>query len=127
MESQRSWFPFILAGVTVIMTAAFIVVDGGKIGSVSFSSADDETERIAAPSVTEESYTAAVTAVLSTYATDRSAPDTYGALILLRVPPTMQQLHFDLVVAFGQLSAGNAQDGEARLAALKAQYSWLPL
>lgn len=116
-----------LAGLTILMTAAFIAVDNGKIGSISFSSSDRDDEEIVAPTVTEESYKTAATTILSTYATNKSAADAYGALIVLRVPPTFQQLHFDLVVALGQISAGNAQDGEARLSALKAQYPWLPL
>ncbi|MCR4312054.1 MAG: hypothetical protein NUV56_02095 [Candidatus Uhrbacteria bacterium] len=123
MESQRSWFPFILAGVTILLTAAFILVDDGKIGGISTGG----QEEIATPTVTEGSYKTAVTAILSTYATDRSASATYNALILLRVPPVMQQLHFDLVVAFGKLVTGDEEDGAARLSALKAQYPWLPL
>ena len=108
------------------MTAAFILVDGGKIGNVSLPGINNDQEVIA-PVVTDETYKTATTSILSAYATDHSAAAAYDALILLRVPPSMQQLHFDLVVAFGKLASGSQDDGEARLTALKAQYPWLPL
>lgn len=128
MDSQRNWFPFILAGVTVLLTAAFIVVEDGKLGSTSFTNDDDDGAVIMqAPAATEASYTSAVTTILTAYAADRDVSAAYNALVLVRTPSAMQQLHFDLVVAFGKLAAGDEADGEARIAALKAQYPWLPL
>lgn len=126
MESQRNWFPFILAGVTLMLTAAFIVVDNGTLGNMSFTS-DRESTISSVPAATEASYTAAVTTILGAYATDRDAGAAYDALVLVRVPAASQALHFDLVVAFGKLASGSEEDGSARLAALKAQYAWLPL
>src|SRR3989338_1012896 len=103
MTSQRSWFPYILAGLTVLLTAAFLVVE---------QRLDDEgrndraPQTVQAPLATESSYAGAATAILAGYATDGDAKRAYDALIVLRVPPAMQSAHFDLVVAFGKLLAG---------------------
>lgn len=124
-ESQRSWFPFILAGLTVLLTAAFLVAEQKAEQAGEDNNA--ETSTYIEPAVTDDSYQSAVTAVLSTYATAKDAKAAYDALIVLRVPPSMQALHFDLVVAFGKALGGDDDEALARLAALKAQHPWLPL
>jgi hypothetical protein len=77
--------------------------------------------------VDEATYTAAVTSLLEDYQAGAEAEATYNALIAVRVPADMLNLHYELVIGFGKLVNGDKADGEARLAALKAQYSWLPL
>lgn len=80
-----------------------------------------------APVVTESDYRSAVNSVLDGYAVSHDAGKTYNALILLRVPKEAQEVHFDLVVAFGKLVTKETKDGEARLSAVKAANSWLHL
>lgn len=114
----------------MLLTAAFLLAEqraeqGGR--DVVDDEAAATTDAPTTPAVTDASYQVAVASVLSTYAADKDVEVAYDSLIMLRVPPTMQQVHFDLVVAFGKLVAGDKADAEARLAALKAQYSWLPL
>ncbi len=77
--------------------------------------------------VTDVGYQSAVTNILTAYKTDKDVEAAYNALILLRVPTSFQQVHFDLVVALGKLMAGETEEGEARLNALKAQNTWLSL
>lgn len=77
--------------------------------------------------VTQASYQEAVTAILTQYQDDQNEKAAYDALVVVRVPNEDQQLHLDLVIAFGKLLGGDEEDGEARLAALRAQHTWLPL
>lgn len=79
------------------------------------------------PRVNEDTYRGAVVTLLEAYATKHDAEATYNALIALRVPADMQNMHYELVIAMGKVMSGDEADAEARFAALKAQYSWLPL
>jgi hypothetical protein len=126
--NHRSWFPAILIGLSLALAVFFIGVikhreAGGGTGL--FSSPDPLPEPAVA--VTEEGYRASVNSVLENYSIKKDAKNAYNALILLRVPAADQTLHFDLVVAFGKLSSGQKEEGEARLAALKAENTWLSL
>ena len=77
--------------------------------------------------VNEDTYRGAVVSLLQAYAQNKDAEATYNALIALRVPGDMLNLHYELVIAMGKVMSGNDEDASARLAALKAQYPWLPL
>ena len=125
MTSHRSWFPYILAGLTVLLTAVFLVVEQRL--ERRERALGGEPAFTQEPAVTDAAYVAAATIVLETYAANGDANAAYEALILLRVPPSDQRAHFDLVAAFGKLLAGDEDDAAARFAALKAQYSWMPL
>lgn len=126
---HRSWFPAILIGLSLALALVFLGVTKNRNGdtraSVVQSSVNRETQK--KEPATEEGYQSAVTSILETYAEEKDAQAAYNALILLRVPVAFQTLHFDLVVAMGKLMVKETADGESRLQALKAQYSWLPL
>lgn len=131
MQTNRSWFPYISVGLTVLLALVFATKfwgDDVKSFTTERSQSPTTSEQSSSQgSVTEESYKAAVTTILATYTEDSNPKATYNALVILRVPESMQQVHFDLVVAMGKLAAGDKTDGEARLSALKAENSWLPL
>ena len=124
---DRHWFPAILLGFSVALALVFAVVLSPQ-GQELLEKNPDVRELIApATTVNEDTYTGAVTSFLQDYAASKAEEATYTALIAVRVPGDMLNLHYELVVAFGKLVNGDTDDGQARLAALKAQYSWLPL
>jgi hypothetical protein len=120
--THRSWFPSILIGLSLMLALVFVfVTKGSPIGS-PFGSTQGS-----APAVTDADYRAAANTILDAYASNKDVSKAYNALILLRVPREDQQVHFDLVVAFGKLVTKDSKDGEARLAAVKAANPWLHL
>ncbi|MFZ2681953.1 MAG: hypothetical protein WAZ14_02575 [Patescibacteria group bacterium] len=124
---DRHWFPAILLGMTVILAVVFAAVLSPK--GQEFLENNQDVREVTVPSVkvNEETYTQAVSTLLEAYQVDEDPEATYNALIAVRVPGNMLNVHYELVVAFGKLVNGETDDGTARLAALKAQYSWLPL
>ena len=117
----------IVAGLTVLLAIMFYATNRSVDLSAwmeSWSSDRGATVAPAADPITEEEYQAAVRSIL---ASESGAETTYDALVLLRVPGSMQPFHIDLIIAYGKLASGNAPDGEARFAALVAQYPWLSL
>lgn len=118
---QRHWLPAIVIGLTVLLAVVFAVVI-----KMEPKKAPPVPIPVEAP-VTQASYQEAVTAILTTYKENSNEKAAYDALVVVRVPNEDQQLHLDLVIAFGKLLAGDRADGEARLAALRAQHTWLPM
>lgn len=87
-----------------------------------------ETLDARAPAQTEEEYQRAVHAVLATYRETHDAAQAHDTLLYFsRIPGDMKDVHLALVGAFGKLAAGAREDGERRLDALVAEYSWLSL
>jgi predicted anti-sigma-YlaC factor YlaD len=126
-SSQRHWFPVIVAGLTVLL-ALVVYASRQQFDFSTVTSVFSKHEAVEAPpAVTEADYQSAVTSIMSTYRTDKNAQAAYDALVVLHVPASMQQFHIDVIIAFGKLAGKNAADGQARLNALAAQYSWFVL
>ncbi len=124
---DRHWFPAILLGFSVALALVFTLVLSPQ-GRELLERTPDVRELMTPEQVVDQvTYTAAITSLLETYTVESVAEDTYNALVAVRVPADMLTLHYELVIAFGKLVQGNQSEGLARLAALKAQYSWLPL
>lgn len=124
---DRHWFPAILLGFSVVLALAFAAVLSPQGQEVLEKNPDVREITVPAVTVSEDTYQAAVTTLLQSYQENKDAEATYDALIAVRVPASMLNVHYELVVAFGKLAGGDEEDGESRLAALKAQYPWLPL
>ena len=124
---DRNWFPAILIGLSVALALVFLVIFSPGEQSVFKPRADVRKVDQPTVTVTEEGYQAAVTTILEAYRSSQDAKGTYDALIQLRVPGSMLNTHYELVIAFGKLVSRETADGEARLTALKAQYPWLSL
>lgn len=127
-NAQRNWFPVILAGLTVLLAIIFYATNRSVDFSVWMASWSDDRGASSVPvadPITEEEYQAAVRTILANADSDEQAM--YDAFVLLRVPKSMQTFHIDLIIASGKLASGDRADGEARFAALVAQYPWLSL
>lgn len=121
MTTHRSWFPFILVGLSTALLALIVVVYDPSV-----SPPDANEPQMTAPTAAE--YETAVQAIVTTYRATNDPGTAYDALIALRVPSTTyQQVHLDLVIAFGRLKDGKVAEGQAGLALAKNTYPWLGL
>ena len=119
MTTHRSWFPFILVGLTVALLAVVLVVRTPRQAGVSSS---ESTTVFPDP----DAYETNVHRIYQTYLEDSNAQAAYDALIVLRVPSVdMQAAHLGLVIAFGQLAAGKTDEGAARLSVVLTTYPWI--
>lgn len=122
----RHWFPVIAGGVTMALVLAVAVVY--IQGPQQPPSIPAETVDALPPAQSEEEYQSAVRSILATYATKNDADEAYDMLLYItRIPGSMKDVHIGLVGAFGKLAAGEREDGERRIEALRIQYSWLAL
>ncbi len=120
LHPPHSWFPFILAGLTVSLFLAVVAWVGPQGASVTV---DEETGEV----VTNEDYQTELTTELEAYTEGaQAAGAVYDDLIDMTVPAGYKDLHLDLVIAFGFLKAGDAVEGGARLDVLRQEYPWLP-
>ncbi len=124
---DRHWFPAILLGFSVALALVFAAVLSPQGQELLENNRDVREITSPVMPVSEDAYVGAVTSLLTIYAEDQDSQATYDALISVRVPANMLNLHYELVIAFGKLASGDEADGLARLAALKAQYPWLTL
>ncbi len=122
----RHWFPVIAGGMTL---ALFLSVAGVYAHRAQHAERiPAETADASQPAQTEEEYQSAVRSVLAAYESGQDADATYDTLLYItRIPGSMKDAHIGLVGAFGKLAAGDEEDGERRLEALRIQYSWLAL
>lgn len=121
--SHRSWFPYILIGLSL---ALFAIIFAVRNNVNQYSAPTSADIKIAVVVPTSEEYEAGVKTILSTYDTDQNASTAYNALIKAVVPQvSYQTAHLDLVIAFAQLQAGQTAEGNTRLNLARATYAWL--
>lgn len=121
MTTHRSWFPFILLGLSTALLALIVVVYNPNATLES-----DSAPVVVAPTGTE--YEAAVRTIVTTYvASSDSEADkaAYDALLEMRVPEAYKTVHISLVLAFGQFAVGEDQDGDARLSDIITTNPWI--
>ncbi len=124
MTTHRSWFPFILVGLSTALLALIVAVY-----DPSATPSSNDAQEVTAPTPTE--YEDAVRAIVMTYmassgAHEVSAQTAYDALLALRVPSmSYQDAHIQLVLAFGQIAAGETDAGQARLSVVEEANPWI--
>lgn len=129
-NTERNWFPVIVAGLTVLLALVFYATNRSVDVSAWISSWFVERPSAQVPvadPVTEEEYQQAVRTIIRSSA---SAQEQFDALIQLRVPGSMQTFHIDLIIAAGKIASDDVADiadGEARFSAIFAQYPWLAM
>lgn len=115
--SHRTWFPFILIGLTLALAAGIWAWQ-----SDDHPLASDAPE-IVAPTLVE--YQAEVIAIVQAYLEDGDAQGAYDALLDVWVPSDAKDVHLDLVIAFGKLVSGD-ESGAELLETVRSVYDWLP-
>lgn len=124
---DRNWFPAITLGFTILLGLIFFVALSPRGRDALTPDRDVREATTPASPVTEETYQSAVGSILASYQESDDSEAAYDALILLRVPASMMNVHYELVIAMQKESSGDEAEAAARFAALKAQYSWLNL
>ncbi len=123
MTTHRSWFPFILVGLSAALLAVILVAY-----TPNDSRVDSSAPVVVAP--TGEEYEVAVQMIVSnsSLSSDSEADKVaYDALLALRVPAEYKDVHVQLVLAFGQMVAGEDVAGRARLSDIQKVYPWVSL
>lgn len=118
MDSHRSWFPVILTGLSIALAAMIFAV---------YQPGEETAEPMVAemPAPTGDEYQAAIGDIFGPQAT-QSVQAKLEALTEMRVPAEYLTLHLQLVFVMNDYVAGNIEEGDARLNALRGTNSWLP-
>ncbi|MBT4857510.1 hypothetical protein HON52_04980 [Candidatus Uhrbacteria bacterium] len=114
--THRTWFPFILVGLTIALGAGIWAWTGSDRGPVI------ELPEIVAPTSLE--YQQEITAIIASYYDGDDLDDVYASLLDTWVPADAKSVHLDLVIAFGKLVAGDEEGAELLEAALST-HTWL--
>lgn len=121
---HRTWFPFIMAGASILLLVVFIVIaEPAEEREDESSQAAFVEEGVKAP--TDEEYKAEVVTIMESYGAHQTAGQTYEELLQVRVPAAFREVHLELVYAFADLQSGNTVEGSARLDLLTQQLDWL--
>lgn len=123
MHQHRTWFPFILTGLTLALGLFLYLEVYQKPVPEQLTPVIVESGLI---TVTEEGYKEEVAGVLAGFSKGESASSAYNRLIDIRTPNEFKSLHLELVIAFGELKEGKKDSAEARLQTVRRQYPWLP-
>lgn len=116
---HRTWFPYILIGLTLLLGLGILVWVAPKLMEPT-----PYADEVVNPVTTEEYRSE----VLQLFANNEATGDyarMYQGLLELRVPAGYQSLHLELALTFDKLRAGNNEEGEVRLEALRSAYPWL--
>lgn len=119
--SHRSWFPYILIGLSLTLMAILAVTYEGKKGEGK--EGGDENIEIVVP--TPAQYEAGVRAVLAAFDDSKNASLAIDSLVAMVVPSNAyQEAHLEFVLAFSQIKLGEVDAGMERLTAARALYNW---
>lgn len=122
MDSHRSWFPYILIGLSLALMALIAVTYDRKEGI-----GGEEGEGGVGMTVpTTAEYEAAMQGILAAYDVDGNAQKAYDALVATTVPTvSYQAVHLELVIALAQIAGGNTEEGTARFDLARVSHVWL--
>jgi len=115
---HRTWFPFILVGLTLALTAVIFAWQEQDV-----TPARVQTQEVHEVPTSQE-YQQEVVSILAQYQQDGDAQWAYGALVETWVPTDAKAVHLDLVIAFGKLVAGD-EVGRELLDSIRASNAWL--
>jgi hypothetical protein len=133
---HRTWFPFVLAGLTLSLVLLVVYAYGTKEPSRIAPS----EEAVSAP--TDAEYQAALASVMSGFLVRLDAAegdaarlslveDAQSKVLALIVPGDRRELHLEIAISLNLLRTGLGGDatayveGRRRLQAVIDQYSWL--
>lgn len=115
--SHRTWFPFILVGLTLAL--------GAGVWAWQSNDATPSQPDVAVEAPTSVEYQAEVIAIVQSYLDDADEQAAYEALLDVWVPTDAKEVHLDLVIAFGKLVAGD-ESGAELLETVRSVHDWLP-
>ncbi|MBT3231139.1 hypothetical protein HN358_05205 [Candidatus Uhrbacteria bacterium] len=113
-HSHRTWFPYILIGLTVVLLL------------VVFAITNKSPQQGSEPILTTIEYQETIDQLLiDYYASDSDTYKIYESLLGLRVQEDQKQVHLDLVLIFGKLLSGEIESINGAIADLGADNPWL--
>jgi hypothetical protein len=114
---QRTWFPFILIGLTLALCAFLFIL----------YRTPQDVEIVQQVALTQDEYRSQVSDVLNTFMPSKDAQIAYDALLVMRVPEEEKQTHLDLVLLFGKIIAGEIDDIDLAISDIGVKYPWMPV
>lgn len=116
---HRTWFPFILAGLTLAL--ALVILANVNDGLIS----NDALIKRVAP--TNEEYQIALSSICAEFASQDDARAIYESLLKMVVPTDFKDAHLALVLLFGNATGDVSLDVSAELATLQERFPWLTI
>lgn len=117
---HRSWFPFILVGLSLLLLLVLVVGLQPSEEKIVFVS---ETSLVP---ISEIDYESDVIAILEQLQESEDSEIVRDLLLLQRVPSQYKEIHFELILVMGLYRSGEVVTAETRMNELKIQYAWLP-
>lgn len=114
-HSHRTWFPFILIGLTIILLLVIIVAYSHP--------ATQEAQEVQI--LSQQEYEQRVQDILTNYQANQDAQRAYEVLLDLRIGDEQKDVHLDLVLMFGKLLAGELESIDQTLDQLDDTSPWL--
>lgn len=112
-HSHRTWFPFILTGLSIILLLVIICLySDGTPGA---------QEILLEPA----EYQDAVGQVFDQFQESGNALEAYDSLLEMKVQEEQKQVHLDLVLMFGKLYNGEIDSIDQTLMQLQIENQWL--
>lgn len=112
---HRTWFPFILVGLTLALGALIFV----------FYSNSEQDEYIAPTILTQDEYQAQVVELIAVFEQANDAQQVYDSLLEMHISEDQKIVHLDLILMFGKIVSGEVEYSDAQLNGLIAKYPWL--
>ncbi len=110
---HRTWFPYILVGLTIALLLIVVVISGRS----------PQEEVI--PTLQEHEYIEVVGTILDKYEADSDAYQAYESLLALRMEEGQKEVHLDLVLMFGKLLNGELDSIDEYIVQLDEEHTWL--
>jgi len=114
-HSHRTWFPYILIGLSIALLLAVI----------AFNQNEQPSNIENMPVLEFYEYQEEVLGILDSYEQGSDAQIAYESLLKLRISEDEKQVHLDLVLMFGKLLNGELDSIDDHLIELDQTDSWL--
>lgn len=123
IHEHRTWFPFIVIGVTLCLVLVIVIWKQPSATSVDSDQSTVEVHQV----ITEEEYQQLVRQVLNDFETSHDSAAAHEALLDIFVPAAYKDIHLELVIIIAKYQSGEDEEAQARLDLLAQQYDWLNL
>ncbi|MCH8049601.1 hypothetical protein IH979_02725 [Patescibacteria group bacterium] len=124
-HTHRTWFPFILIGLTVLLILVTAVWTRPSDESKPFG--ESTAQVVERTAVSKEEYQVLVNEILQRYKSTGDVEQAYQTLLDIVIPPSYKEVHLELVIIMGKFDAGKTEEAQARFNLLKQRYSWLSM
>lgn len=125
LHEHRTWFPYILIGLSVAL--ALVVAVWFQPSDEVAQQNDQRVAQELPDVISEEEYRVMVNAILQEYQATSDARGAYQSLLDIVIPSAYKEVHLELVIIMGKFDAEKAEEAQARYDLLRQQNDWLAL